>query len=221
MINKWIHKETFIDMLEDEMSIMVGGFLTCGTPEKLIDWICESSVKDLTIICNDAGYPNQGVGKLIKHQKVKRLIATHIGTNPDAAKLMYAGLLQIDLIPQGTFVDQIRAKGGGLGGILTPVGVHTIVEKGKQIIKLSDGKPYILAEALGADLAIINAYHADPLGSLVYSGSARNFNPVMATAADKVIALVEEKVDEIDPEVIITPHIFVDYLILGGKINDR
>jgi acetate CoA/acetoacetate CoA-transferase alpha subunit len=216
-MNKWIQKEKFQALLKDNQSMMVGGFLTCGTPEQLIDWVVDANVKNLTIICNDAGYPEKGVGKLIKNNQVKKLIATHIGTNPEAGKLMSQGLLDVELIPQGTFIEQIRAKGGGLGGILTPTGVHTFAEEGKQIIKLNDGKPYILAEAIGADIALINAFHANLIGSLTYSGTARNFNPVMATAADIVIALVEHQVDRIDPEVVITPHIFVDYIVQGDK----
>jgi acetate CoA/acetoacetate CoA-transferase alpha subunit len=215
-MNKWIEKEQFKSLLKDNQSIMIAGFLTCGTPELLIDWVVESNVKGLTILCNDAGYPDKGVGKLIKNNQVKKLIATHIGTNPEAGKLMSAGLLDVELIPQGTFIEQIRAKGGGLGGVLTPTGIHTPAEKGKKIMTLSDGKSYILAEAMGADLALINAYNSNHLGSLTYSGTARNFNPVMATAADMVIAVVEHKVDRLDPEVVITPHIFIDYVVLGG-----
>jgi acetate CoA/acetoacetate CoA-transferase alpha subunit len=195
---------------------MIGGFLTCGTPEQLIDWLVESDVKNLTIIANDAGYPEQGIGKLLIHHQVKKLIVTHIGTNPNAGKQMHDGLIEVELIPQGTFVDQIRAKGSGLGGILTPTGLHTPAEIGKQIIEVS-GKPYILAEPIGADFALINAYHADSLGSLTYSGSARNFNPIMATAADTVIALVEKRVSSINPEHIITPHIFIDFVVGGDN----
>jgi acetate CoA/acetoacetate CoA-transferase alpha subunit len=201
-------------MIKDDMTIMIGGFLTCGTPELLIDYLVESGVKGLTIIANDAGYPNQGIGKLLINSQVKKLIVTHIGTNPNAGKLMSEKKIEVELIPQGTFVDQIRAHGSGLGGILTPTGLHTPAEDGKTIIHVK-GKPYILAEPIRADVALINAYHADPLGSLVYSGSARNFNPIMATAADLVIALVEKRVDLIDPEHIITPHIFIDYIVGG------
>lgn len=194
---------------------MIGGFLTCGTPELLIDWLVDSGVKNLTVIANDAGYPNKGVGKLLTHHQVKKLIVTHIGTNPIAGQLMHDGLIAIELIPQGTFVDQIRAQGGGLGGILTPTGLHTPAEDGKTIIEVK-GKPYILAEPIAADFALINAFNADPLGSLTYSGSARNFNPIMATAGDYVIAQVENIVDYIDPEHIITPHIFID-AVVGGN----
>ena len=211
-MNKWINKETFINLLKDDMSIMVGGFLTCGTPEQLIDWVVESQVKNLTIICNDAGYPEKGVGKLLNHHQVKKLIVTHIGTNPNAGRLMSSGEIEVELIPQGTFVEQIRAHAGRLGGVLSPTGIHTPVEEGKQIIEIK-GQFYILSEPIGADLALISAYKSDEKGNLIYKGSARNFNPTMAMSANLVIASVEFKVEEIDPEIVITPHPFIDYLV--------
>lgn len=211
-MNKWIDKKTFINQLHDGMRIMVGGFLTCGTPEQLIDWVVESNVKDLVIICNDAGYPDRGVGKLLINQQVKKLIVTHIGTNPNAGKLMSEGSIDVELIPQGTFVEQIRAFGARLGGVLSPTGIHTPVEEGKQIITI-EGKIFILSEPIGADLALISAYRSDMIGNLTYKGSARNFNPTMATAAKTVIAQVDKKVEEIDPEVVITPHLFVNCLV--------
>lgn len=211
-MNKRIDKETFMGLLYDGMRIMVGGFLTCGTPEKLIDWVVESNIKDLTIICNDAGYPERGVGKLLLNNQVKQLIVTHIGTNPNAGKLMSEGKVEVELIPQGTFVEQIRAYAGRLGGVLSPTGIHTPVEEGKQIIEIK-GQKYILSEPIGADLALINAYRADVYGNLIYQGSSRNFNPTMAMAADRVVVLVKERVEDIDPEVIITPHPFVDYIV--------
>lgn len=211
-MNKWIDKERFITLLKDGMRVMVGGFLTCGTPETLIDWVVESGVKDLTIICNDAGYPDKGVGKLLINQQVKKLIVTHIGTNPNAGKLMSSGDIEVELIPQGTFIEQIRAHGGHLGGVLSPTGIHTPVEEGKQMIEIK-GKSYILSEPIGADIALIAGYHSDFMGNLTYKGSARNFNPTMATAADIVIAQIEEKVEEINPEVVITPHTFIDFLV--------
>jgi len=215
-MNKWIRKAEFQAMIKEGQTIMVGGFLTCGTPELLIDYIVETNVKNLTIICNDAGYSDKGVGKLIANHQVKKLIATHIGTNPTVGQLMGEGKLEVELIPQGTFIEQIRAKGGGLGGVLTPTGIHTPVEVGKTKITIG-GKEYIVAEPIGADLAIINAYYSDYLGNLTYSGTARNFNPMMATAADHVVALIHEEVSNIDPEHVITPHIFVDS-IMGGAI---
>ncbi len=211
-MKKRTSKNEFMALLKDGMRIMVGGFLTCGTPEKLIDWIVESNIKDLTIICNDAGYPERGVGKLLLNNQVKKLIVTHIGTNPNAGKLMSEGKVEVELIPQGTFVEQIRAYAGRLGGVLSPTGIHTPVEEGKQIIEIK-GQKYILSEPIGADLAIINAYRADAYGNLIYQGSSRNFNPTMAMAADQVVVLVKERVEDIDPEVVITPHPFVDYIV--------
>lgn len=217
-MNKWIDKKKFQSLIKDNQSIMVGGFLTCGTPEELIDWIVETNVKGLTIICNDAGYPDKGVGKLIANNQVKKLIATHIGTNPYAGKLMGEGLLEIHLIPQGTLVEQIRAFGAGLGGILTPVGVRTSIQEGKQVIELS-GKEYLLEEPIGADVALINAYYSDRLGNLTYAKTARNFNPIMALSAKTVIALVDQKVEMIDPETVITPHTFIHYLVGGENLG--
>lgn len=217
-MNKWIDKAKFQSLIEDNQSIMVGGFLTCGTPEKLIDWIVETNVKDLTIICNDAGYPDKGVGKLIANNQVKKLIASHIGTNPYAGKLMSEGQLEVQLIPQGTLIEQIRAHGAGLGGILTPVGIKTIIEEGKQVITLS-GKEYLLEEPIGADIALVNAYYSDYLGNLTYSKTARNFNPIIALSAKKVIALIDQKVKSIDPETVITPHTFIHYLVGGENLG--
>ena len=220
MMNKLINKNAFIQKLKDGMSIMVGGFMVCGTPEILVDWVLESNIKHLTIICNDAGYPNEGVGKLIRSGQVDTLIASHIGLNPEAGEKMGLGILKVKLVPQGTLVEQIRAYGAGLGGILTPTGTHTIVEEGKQVIQLNE-TDYLLEEAIGADLALIKANHIDQLGNLTYSKTARNFNPMMATAANLVVCEGTELVDEIDPEVVITPHIFIDHYIIGGNQYDE
>lgn len=211
-MNKWIDKNKFIALLKDGMRVMVGGFLTCGTPETLIDWVVESKVKDLIIICNDAGYPERGVGKLLLGNQVRKLIVTHIGTNPNAGKLMSENKIEVELIPQGTFVEQIRAYGGRLGGVLSPTGLHTPVQDGKRIIQVC-GQDYILSEPIGADLALVSAYKSDAMGNLVYKGSARNFNPTMAISADYVVAQVDIRVEEIDPEVVITPHTFIDGLV--------
>lgn len=219
-MNKMIDKKAFINLLKDGMSIMVGGFMTCGTPEILIDWVFESNVKHLTIICNDAGYPNEGVGKLIRSGQVDTLTASHIGLNPEAGEKMGVGLMKVQLVPQGTLVEQIRAYGAGLGGILTPTGTHTIVEEGKKVIRIHD-MDYLLEEALGADLALIKAHQTDHLGNLTYSKTARNFNPMMATAAKVVVCQATHLVHEIDPEVVITPHIFVKHVFIGGQTHDE
>ena len=214
-MEKHIDKEMFMKQLFDGMHIMVGGFMTCGTPETLIDWVLESHVKELVIICNDAGYEDQGVGKLIKANRVKKLMASHIGLNPYVGKLMSEGKLEVELIPQGTMAERIRAHGAGLGGILTPTGFKTIVEENKKVIEVS-GKKFVLEEALGADLSLILAHQADPLGNLTYDKTARNFNPVMAMASKKVVVEVAHFVDVLDPEIIVTPHIFIDYIVKGG-----
>lgn len=208
----YINKKQFIDFLKDGMSIAVGGFLTNGTPEKLIDLVVESGVKNLTIICNDGGYEDKGVGKLIVNNQVSKLIASHIGTNPYVGKLMQENHIEVELVPQGTLAERIRAFGAGLGGILTPTGLDTVVEEGKQIIEVK-GVKYLLEEALGADVALIGGAISDKYGNLRYSQTMRNFNPVMATAANLVIVEALEKVESIDPENVITPYPFVDYVL--------
>ena len=215
-MNKWIDKKTFISLLKDGQSIMFGGFLACGTPEILVDWILESGVKDLTLIGNDAGWPTKGIGKLIANNQVKKLIASHIGTNPEAGKRMHDQTLEVELVPQGSLIEKIRAYGAGLGGILTPTGLKTIAEKNKRLIEVQ-GKTYILEEPIGADLAILEARQADDLGNLVYDKTARNFNPIIATAAKTVVAYAFNHVSHIDPECIVTPHVFVDYIIKEEK----
>ncbi len=198
--------------LFDGMSIMVGGFMAVGTPELLVDEIVRLNIKDLTIICNDAGFIDKGVGKLIVNNQVKKLIASHIGLNPVAGKLMGEGTMECDLIPQGTLAEQIRAGGAGLGGFLTPTGLGTIVEEGKQIINI-DNKNFILELPLRADLALLYGTTVDKYGNTNYTKTTRNFNPVMATATDIVIVQARTMVDSIDPDNVMTPHIFVDYII--------
>jgi acetate CoA/acetoacetate CoA-transferase alpha subunit len=211
-MKKFIKTDEFINLLKDGMTISVGGFLTNGTPEKLIDLVIESKVKDLTIICNDGGFEDKGVGRLIVNNQVKKLIASHIGTNPYVGKLMQESKIEVELVPQGTLAERIRAFGAGLGGILTPTGLQTIVENGKQVLEVK-GRKYLLEEALGADLALIGGAVADDYGNLKYSQTMRNFNPVMATAAEIVVVEVVKRVSEIDPEDVITPFPFVDYIL--------
>ena len=211
-MKKFIKKNEFIKLLKDEMTISVGGFLTNGTPEKLIDLVIESKVKGLTVICNDGGFEDKGVGRLIVNNQVKKLIASHIGTNPYVGKLMQESKIEVELVPQGTLAERIRAFGAGLGGILTPTGLQTIVENGKQILEVK-GQKYLLEEALGADLALIGGAVADDYGNLKYSQTMRNFNPVMATAAEIVVVETVKRISEIDPEDVITPFPFVDYIL--------
>ncbi|QTA37304.1 acetate CoA-transferase subunit alpha [Thermosipho ferrireducens] len=211
---KIIESSEIIDFMENGDILMVGGFLGVGTPESLIDALCDSEIKDLTLIANDTAFPERGIGKLIVKQKIKKAIVSHIGTNPETQKQMIEGLLEVELVPQGTLAERIRAAGYGLGGILTPTGVGTIVEKGKQIIEINNQK-YLLELPLKAKIALIKAKKADYYGNLVYSLTARNFNPIMAMAADIVIAEVEEivPVGSIAPDEIITPGVLIDYIV--------
>lgn len=209
---KYLDRQTYMKHLFDGMHIMVGGFMTCGTPEQLIDWLLEANIKDLTIICNDAGYPEAGVGKLIAAGRVRSLIASHIGLNPIAGTKMSEGTLDVTLVPQGTLAEQIRAGGAGLGGFLTPTGLNTPAEEGKERLEV-DGQPYILERPLRADLALIKARQVDRYGNLNYAKTARNFNPVMATAAKLVCVEATERIQVMDPEVVITPHVLVDYIL--------
>jgi acetate CoA/acetoacetate CoA-transferase alpha subunit len=209
----FICKEQFKTHLHSGMSIMVGGFLANGSPDDLIDYILETDYHDFTIICNDGGFEDRGVGKLIVANRVKKLIASHIGTNPTVGKLMQENKLQVILVPQGTLVEQIRAAGAGLGGILTPTGLNTIVQEGKRIISVNQ-VDYLLEEPIFADLALIGGAICDQYGNLAYQKTMRNFNPIMATAAKKVIACCAKKVEEMDPEVVITPHPLVDYIVM-------
>lgn len=207
-----------MDQMRDGMTVMVAGFLGCGAPELLIDAIVEKGIKDLTVICNDTSFPDKGVGKLIANRLVKKVVTSHIGTNPETGNQMHAGELEVVLTPQGTIAEQVRAAGAGLGGVITPTGVGTVVEEGKQTIELN-GKKYLIEEPLKADVAIINAAKADKKGNLVFDLSAQNFNPLMAMAAETVIVQADEIVETgaLDPNYIHTPHIFVDMIVEGGQ----
>lgn len=213
-MNKVTNLGQAIDLIHDGMTIMVGGFMTVGTPEQLMDALAAKGVKDLTIICNDAGLPGKGVAKLIANRQVKRLIASHIGLNPEAGQLMNAGEMAVELVPQGTLAERIRCGGSGIAGFLTPTGVGTVVEEGKQKITV-DEKTYLLELPLKADVALLFAHQADTMGNLVYRRSTRNFNPPMAMAASITIALVREVVEAgaIDPDHVITPGILVDHVV--------
>jgi len=207
-----------LEQVKDGMSVMIGGFLNCGSPETIIDGLLENGLKDLTLIANDTAFPDKGIGKMIVKKQFKKVIATHIGTNPETGRQMNEGETEVELVPQGTLAERIRAGGAGLGGFLTPVGVGTIVEQGKKKLEVN-GKEYLLELPIRADIALIKAKKADKAGNLVYSKSARNFNPMMATAADLVIAEVEEivEISEIDPDEVVTPGIFVDMIVRGDK----
>lgn len=213
---KIVDKEFIKTILKDNMTIMIGGFMANGTSEVLIDAVLENGTKDITVIANDAGYPDKGIGRLVSEGRVKKLITSHIGLNPIAGKQMNEGKIEVVLVPQGTLAEQIRAKGAGLGGVLTPTGLGTEVANGKTVVNV-DGKEYLLEKPLSADLAFIRGSLIDKAGNVFYNGTTRNFNPLMATAADVVIAECEKLVEigEIQKESIMTPCIFVDYVVEG------
>jgi len=214
---KAVSAEEAVAMIPNGASIMVGGFMGIGTPERLLDELVRQKKTGLSLISNYAAVPGKGVGKLFDAEQVSRMIGTHIGLNPNAQRQMLGKQITIDLIPQGTFVERIRAGGCGLGGVLTPTGVGTLVEQGKQKIDVH-GKPYLLETALRADFALVHTFLADYAGNLSYALTARNFNPVMAMAADTVIATAEHivPVGVIAPDHVVTPGPLVDYLVANG-----
>jgi acetate CoA/acetoacetate CoA-transferase alpha subunit len=196
------------------MTVMFGGFLGVGTPAGIVQAMCDADLRDLTLVGNDSGMPCPGVAPLIAQRRVKRLVVSHIGTNPETGKQMLAGELDVMLVPQGTLAEQIRCGGAGLGGVLTPTGVGTVVEEGKTRLRCN-GVDYLVERALRADIAIIKARRADRLGNLVYERAARNFNPLVALAADLVIVEADEIVDVgcLDPDLVMTPAAVVDYIV--------
>lgn len=206
----------------DGATVMVGGFMSCGTPEILIDALVEKGVKNLTIICNDAGVPGRGVGKLVTSGQVKTLIVSHVGLNPEVAQRMNTEVeedrLECILVPQGTLAEQVRAGGAGLGGVLTPTGVGTVVADGKEVINI-DGRDYLLEKPLRADFALIRGSVTDKFGNTTYNGTTRTFNTMMATAADYVAVGACELVEigAIDPNHVMTSGIFIDAIVGGEK----
>ena len=209
--------EEAVAMIPPGASVMVGGFMCVGTPERLLDEVVRQRKSGLSIICNDAGVPGKGVGKLFDATLVSRLTASHIGLNPKAQQQMLASQVNVDLIPQGTLVERIRAGGCGLGGVLTPTGVGTLVAEGKRQVEIN-GTTFLLETALRAQFALVHAFLADYLGNLSYALTARNFNPIMAMAADTVIVTAEHivPVGVIGPDHVVTPAPLVDYLIANG-----
>lgn len=216
--SKVISLKDAMEHIKDNASIMVGGFLGFGGPLSLMDGIVEKGAKDLTIIANDTSLVDVGISKLIADKLVKKVIVSHIGTNPETGRQMHAGELEVELVPQGTLAERVRAGGSGLGGVLTATGVGTIVEEGKQKIEV-DGKEYLLELPIRADIAIIKGHKVDEKGNVYYDKAARNFNPLMAMAADLVIVEAVEvvKVGDIDPNDVMTPGIFVDYIVKEVK----
>ncbi|MDR2731514.1 MAG: CoA transferase subunit A [Treponema sp.] len=208
--------------IKDGSVIMVGGFMTCGTPEILIDALIKKNVRNLTIICDDGGWPDKGVGRLISGGQVKHLIASHVGLNPEVARRRNTGVaadrLELTLVPQGTLAERIRAAGAGLGGVLTPTGAGTVIAEGKQIVNI-DGKDFLLEKPLRAEFALIRASRIDKFGNTVFYGTTRNFNPLIATAADYVIAGACEIVEigSIDPNAVHLSGVFVNAIVGGEK----
>jgi len=207
-----------LEHVKDGMTIIIGGFLGTGNPHKLIDGLLEKGVKDLTIIANDTAFPEIGIGKLIVNRRVKKAIVSHIGTNPETGNQMNAGELEVNLVPQGTLIEQIRAAGAGLGGVLTPTGIGTVVEEGKQKIEI-DGKEYLLEKPLKADVALVFGSTVDKKGNIFFNKTTRNFNLFAATAADTVIVEAEKLVEvgELDPNLVMVPGLFVDYIVRGDE----
>jgi acetate CoA/acetoacetate CoA-transferase alpha subunit len=206
-----------VAMIPDGSRVMIGGFMGVGTPERLLDEIVRQRKSGLKVIANDACVPGKGIGKLVDAELISSLTASHIGLNPKAQQQMMANRLAVELVPQGTLVERIRAGGSGLGGVLTPTGVGTVVEEGKAQLEV-DGKKYLVETALHADFALIHAFLADYLGNLSYALTARNFNPVMAMAADTVMVTAENivPVGLIAPDHVVTPAPLVDYVIMQG-----
>ena len=216
-MNKVIDMKQAVNMIPDGAVIMFGGFMGNGSAHKIIDALVEKNIKDITIICNDAGLPEYGVGKLVANKQCKKVIASHIGLNKEMGRQMSAGETEVDLVPQGTLVEQIRAHGYGLGGFLTKTGIGTLVADGKQKIEV-DGVDYLLEKPLKADFAIIFGSMVDKQGNVVYKGSVNNFNHVMAAAADVTIIEAEKLVEigELDQNSVVTPGVFVNYIVDGG-----
>jgi acetate CoA/acetoacetate CoA-transferase alpha subunit len=214
---KTISLQGAVAMIPDGARLMIGGFMGVGTPHRVVDELVRQGKRGLTVIANDNALPGIGIGKLVSAGLVRKTIASHIGLNPETQKRMLAGEMEVDLVPQGTLIERIRAGGFGLGGILTPTGVGTVVEEGKRRIEV-DGRPYLLETALRADFALVQAFASDYLDNLQYALTARNFNPVIAMAADKVIVEAENivPVGMIGPDQVMTPAPIVDYLIANG-----
>jgi 3-oxoacid CoA-transferase subunit A len=216
-MGKLITCEEAVKMIQNGSRMMVGGFGLVGCPVGLVAALARTDVKDLEIISNNLGEPGRGLGVLVRQKQVKKAIGSYFTSNPEVVKAYQEKELEVELLPQGTMSEAIRAGGGGLGGFYTPVGAGTKIAEKKEE-RTINGKKYVLQEPLKANFAFIKAKKADTLGNLVYSKSARNFNPVMATAADVVIAEVDEMVEvgDLSPEEIVTPHLYVDYIVLKG-----
>ncbi|TYS66698.1 CoA transferase subunit A [Bacillus infantis] len=219
--NKIVTAAKAMNDFHDGMSIIAGGFGGIGTPPTLIEELIEKGTKNITLICNDAGFPHIGAGRLVTLGRIKKLIASHIGSNPEAGRLMNEGKLEVEFSPQGTLAERIRAGGAGIAGILTDIGIsNEMVSAGKATHTIS-GTEYLIETAITADVSIVYAKKADPFGNLIYDKSARNTNPLAAMAGNKTIAEVEEIVPlgAIDPDEVMTPGVFVDYIVPSKGVN--
>ncbi len=215
-MKKIISAKEAINMIKDGSSVMVGGFISCGAPDVLVDELVKQNVKELTLICNDTSVPGKDKARLIENKQVKKVFTSHIGLNPESGRQMQAGELEVDLIPMGSLIERIRAKGAGLGGILTPTGVGTIIEDNNETM-IINGKKFIFEEPIDADFALIYGTKVDRYGNVAFEGTTRNLNTIMATAADTVIIQAEELVDCLDPNEVVIPGLFIDYIVEGNK----
>ena len=211
-----------VERIPDGATILMGGFGLCGIPETLIAALRARGTKGLTVISNNAGIDDFGIGVLLRARQVRKMISTYVGENKEFERQFLTGELEVELVPQGTFAERIRAGGAGIGGFFTPTGYGTLVSEGKET-RIIDGKPYVLESPLKADFAFVKAWRGDRAGNLVYRKTARNFNPVMATAAAVTIAEVEHLVEpgELDPDQVVTPGIFVRYILEGAHYEKR
>ena len=218
-MEKIISLEEAVNLVRDGDTIMVGGFLAVGTPERLIDALIAKGVKNLTLICNDTGFLDRGVGKMVVAKLFSKIYASHVGTNKETGRQMLEGETEVILVPQGTLIEQIRSGGFGLGGVLTKTGLGTLVEEGKQKVEV-DGEKYLLEKPMRANVALLFAEKADVSGNLTFHGATRNFNTYLGAAAD--ISIVEAgevvQVGEICPDDVVVPGVFVDYIVDGGAL---
>lgn len=221
-IDKVVSLEHALGYFSDGMTLLAGGFGGVGNPPTLIQGILDKQIRNITLISNDTAFPHIGIGKLVTERRVKKVIASHIGSNPNAGAQMTAGELEVEFCPQGILAERVRAGGVGLGGILSDIGIGTIAEKGKQKVVV-DGKEYLLETPLTAEVAIVHAKKADRFGNLVYDTSARNFNPLVAMAGDITIVEADEIVEigQLHPEEIVTPGVFVDMIVQSEGVNWR
>ena len=221
-MRKTVQADQVITRIPSGASLMIGGFMGVGSPMRLIDELVRQEINGLTVIANDTARPGVGIGKLISARLVKRVITSHIGTNPETQRQLLAGDIEVELVPQGTLAERVRAGGYGLAGFLTPTGVGTAVQEGKRTVEV-EGKVFLLEMPLKADFALINARRADHIGNLTFAMTARNFNPLMAMAATIVIAEPQEivPVGVISPDDVMTPAVLVDYLVARRRADGQ